>query len=767
MNDGPKKNVDDSRLKDRMRFFREYYGPIARNSLHGLAVIDSGACSLLYANSRFLASHDLAPGSSFPLACCDIPDFVVSGEGQAADRQEQVCRECPAIAACRSAQESRWEQSRSGGDGLPSRTAEILAIPLPRQLGTATGLEVLIVEKEGRAAAGELTSDEAEREHLTAITQHSADAIIGLDGAGKVRSWNRGAVDIFGYTAEETIGQDFRILVPDDPKAQREYEKEQMEFQRRGILRNHQAKRVGKDGRTVVVTSTSSLVKSPSGEPLGISVICRDVTMEVLLKELIDHQIRAMTVTHEIGDVLHSTASVEEILDMILLGVTAGQGLGFNRAFLALVEEVPVRADEADGPDNRQQRLRGKMAIGPNDGGEAGRIWKSLSSQRLNLVELYHRYREQSPEVDSAVNQIVNRIDVPLAQKDHVLVRALHSRQALNVMQGKVIGEDTPVDPGLCELLACDSFAVVPFNTRERAIGVLVVDNRITGIGISDADLQMLKVFANHAGTAIENSQLRQNLERQLGELAKMNLAMQENQGRLMHAERLSVIGEMAARVVHEIRNPLVSIGGFARLVRRGFDAEDPRSDYLRIISDEVLRLERIVQELLDFSRPQNRLDLKPIDLNGLVRELVAMATVEAESHGVEVREAYDDEIGLVRIDGDKTRQVLLNIIRNALNVMLDEGTLAIETAGVDASRFRVTVQDTGPGIPHEKREEVFEPGFTTRQDGTGFGLAISKRLVELQGGQITLRDSGPPGCTFDILLPRQVPDRPEAEERS
>ena len=737
--------------RERAGFFQQYYGAVAAHSTQGMAVVDTGTCVLLFANERFLATNGMEPGTRFPLAC---PGLSPGSEGECASDDEARAK-CVVAEACRFDQPMRREVYRDGGDGLPARITGVIATPLSRP-GDGGGCEALIIEDEGESVLDSPESAEEEREHLAAITRHSADAIIGLDLSGCVRSWNAGAVATFGFSEEETLGRDFLFLVPDDEESRRVYADQRREIEEQGILRNYKARRVAKDGRTVVVTCTGSLMRGPDGSPLGVSLICRDVTLEVLMQELIDQQIRAMSVTHEIGDVLHSSRAVEEILQVILLGVTAEQGLGFNRAFLLLVEE----AQGGGCP-----RLRGKMAIGPSNAEEAGTIWSTLSDQRLSLMDLYQMYVDHSATLDVLVNSIVAKIDIPLDWTEHVLIRALQSRQWVNVLGGRIVGGEGEVDAGLCELLLCDTFAVIPLSTREKAIGVLLVDNRITRIGISDADLQMLKVFANHAGIALENSQLRANLERRLQELAQLNQAMRENQSRLMQAERLSVIGEMAARVVHEIRNPLVSIGGFARLMRRGLDTDDPRSDYLRIISDEVSRLERIVQHLLDFSRPRPRLELKELHLNELVREIVAMATVEAEAHGVEVSESYGEEIGQVTIDGDRTRQVLLNLIRNSLDAMLDHGSLLVATQALEGDRFCVSIQDTGPGIPAEQRDSVFEPGFTTRRDGTGFGLAIAKRLVELQGGQISMRDSAPRGCTFDIVLPRLVRPRTELEK--
>lgn len=737
-------------LRERATFFRQYYGPLGANSRHGLAVIDPTHCALLFANRRFLASHGMSPTAEMPVRCT-----VVYGVG-ACDAEVDSC---PAAVAARARYEVRRTVPRLGGDGLPARTTEVIAAPIGNKSLLGRGTEVLIVEKEDSVPTAD--GDE-EREHLAAIARHSADAIIGLDMSGQITSWNQGAADIFGYTDDESIGRDFTFLLPDDALSRREHEAMLREFEGRGLLRNHKLRLSAKDGRAVVGSITRSYVKDVTGTPRGLSVICRDETMETLLRELIEHQLRAMSVTHEIGDLLHSTRTVDEILQLILVGVTASQGLGFNRAFLLLVEGEGASA-----------RLRGKNAIGPSNAEEANRIWSRLSTETLTLTELHRRYQEECRDGDSRVNEIVRKIDLPLAPpavpggragadpaQEHVLRRVIRTHRAVNVIQARVAGEESEVDRGLIDLLANDSFAVVPLNTRDRALGVLLVDNQITGLAVSDADLQMLKVFANHAGIALENSQLRANLERRLEELEALNRALRENQEKSVKSERLAIIGELAARVVHEVRNPLVAIGGFARLVRRGMEPEDPRSDYLRIISDEVARLERIVQELLDFSRPQNRVRTEVVELNQLVHEVVSIATVEAASHDVVVTEDLGADIGQVRIDTDKTRQVLINILRNAVDVLVERGgTLGVETRALDADRVRVTICDNGPGIPADRREQVFQPGFTTRPDGTGFGLAIAKRLIELQGGTVGLREGVAQGCTFDVLLPRQVAD--------
>ncbi len=726
------------RARERGQFFRQYYEPVAANSRHSLAVVDAGSCLVLYANQRFLASHGLPPAQPFPFDCSKV-----YGPGACSGEMR-----CPGAEACAKNIETRRREARPAGAGLPDRTTEIIAIPLSKKSEFGRDAEALIIEKEDDAEplAADPGADEEEREHLALIARNSADAIIGLTLDQHIRSWNEGAEETFGYRADEVIGRDFQFLVPDDAAQRREYAAFLKDFERRGIMKNYQARRIAKDGRAVVVNCTSSLLRDRAGNPRGVSLICRDVTMEVLLRELIEHQMRAMSVTHEIGDLLHSTRSVDEILQLILIGVTAGQGLGFNRAFLLLVE-----ATEGD------VRLRGRMAIGPSDADEANQIWSALADEQLSLPALSRRYQEQADRSDQQVKRIVADIDVSLADESHMLARAIRDRRAMNVEQGRIVGEGTEASADVVKRLACDSFAIVPLNTRERAIGLLLVDNKITGIRISDADLQMLKVFANHAGIALENSQLRAHLERRLAELGQLNVTLKQKQSELMHAERLSVIGEMAARVAHEVRNPLVSIGGFARLVRRGLPVDDPRSDYLRIISDEVARLERIVAELLDFSHPHSRLQLTDVDLQGMVHEIVKMATVEAESHGIQVTEGYDPSVSTVTIDADKTRQVLINIIRNALDVLDDRGELSVETRAIDEHRFSVIVRDTGPGIPDGRKQQVFEPGFTTRTNGTGFGLAIVKRLVELQGGQVSLTDTAPHGCTFHVVLPRRV----------
>jgi two-component system sensor histidine kinase HydH len=169
----------------------------------------------------------------------------------------------------------------------------------------------------------------------------------------------------------------------------------------------------------------------------------------------------------------------------------------------------------------------------------------------------------------------------------------------------------------------------------------------------------------------------------------------------------------MAARIAHEVRNPLVSIGGFARLVRKGIAADDPRSDYLRVISDEVARLERIVQGLLDYSRPQQTLDLLDVDVPKLVHEIAVMTRLEAETHGVAIVERFEPRVA----DGPhRRRQGAAGVVEPDPQLPGRDdargGRSSWRRALVGDDRFRLTVADNGPGIPAGQTRTRVRTGF-------------------------------------------------------
>jgi signal transduction histidine kinase len=295
-------------------------------------------------------------------------------------------------------------------------------------------------------------------------------------------------------------------------------------------------------------------------------------------------------------------------------------------------------------------------------------------------------------------------------------------------------------------------FAVAPLVTRDDVMGVLLVDNFFTRQHIQDEDLHHLRLIANGAASAIERGRLLISLERRLHELTLINQDLKASRERLLKTERLSAIGEVAATVAHEIRNPLTAIGGFARSIFGAMSETDKNRRKVEIILEETDRLEHMLSSLLEFTRPAVP-RFTALDLNALVMQTVHFMGTEIEPAMFRVNYQLDPKVPRVWADSQQLRQVLLNIVRNALQEMPSGGDLTFIT-GENRAEVQVAIKDTGPGIPPENMDKIFEAFFSTKPAGSGLGLAICAQILRNHNGRIECYSRVGEGATFNIILP-------------
>ena len=226
------------------------------------------------------------------------------------------------------------------------------------------------------------------------------------------------------------------------------------------------------------------------------------------------------------------------------------------------------------------------------------------------------------------------------------------------------------------------------------------------------------------------------------------HVRLQEEAGR---RERLALIGQMTATLSHEIRNALGSVKGYTQWVDEKFDPSDPRKQGLAFALKGTERIESLVNELLLYAR-QESFDIEPLDLPLLIEPLVR----EETSGWAGTVETEFGDTGRVMADPEKLRRVLSNGIRNAIQAMGGGGALKV-SAGTDGRTARIRIEDTGPGIPESERDRLFSPFHTTKADGTGLGLAYSRKVMDGLHGRIELRNrEGRSGAVLEILLPKE-----------
>ncbi|HHV56241.1 MAG TPA: hypothetical protein GXX50_00545 [Firmicutes bacterium] len=209
---------------------------------------------------------------------------------------------------------------------------------------------------------------------------------------------------------------------------------------------------------------------------------------------------------------------------------------------------------------------------------------------------------------------------------------------------------------------------------------------------------------------------------------------------------------ELAAGVAHELKNPLAAMRGFLQLLAGRVADDETNKNYVEVVLHELARLEHLVEDFLCLGRSTS-VRLERRDLAEVMREVVAMASTQAERQGVSIAFTAK-ECPLVFADRYLIKQVLWNLISNALAAMPQGGRLSLCLAPAQDGWVKVTCRDTGEGIPPAVVTHIFEPYFTTKEDGTGLGLAISQRIVALHGGKLEVDTRPGQGTVFRVWLP-------------
>jgi two-component system sensor histidine kinase HydH len=227
----------------------------------------------------------------------------------------------------------------------------------------------------------------------------------------------------------------------------------------------------------------------------------------------------------------------------------------------------------------------------------------------------------------------------------------------------------------------------------------------------------------------------------------------QQREREVMRADQLAMVGQMAAGVAHELRNPLTSI---KMLVQTAQKPGSPglTDDDLAMIEHEIRRLEKSLQRFLDFARPP-RPERRPLHLITVVERALALIEGRARKQRVRLSFVPPAEPIVVKADEDQIQQLLLNLLLNSLDVMAEGGALTVELAGAPGNHAELRVRDTGPGIPSELLSRLFDPFMSTKETGIGLGLAVSHRIAESHGGTLSAENQPGRGACFVLRLMR------------
>jgi len=310
---------------------------------------------------------------------------------------------------------------------------------------------------------------------------------------------------------------------------------------------------------------------------------------------------------------------------------------------------------------------------------------------------------------------------------------------------------DFRLDSALMKALGIKSVMTVPLWSSNTMIGLLTAMNKKGGASFNKHDLRLFTVFSNLASAALQNASLYSDLKAKMDELRTA-------QEQLVRSTKMAAIGELAANVAHEINNPLTSVLGYTTHLLKTLDLPESPRKILGMMEQETLRVRKIIRNLLDFAR-QRPTWMQPEDVMVPLRETVALVQGLAKSSSVAICEDYPPEPVLVSMDHNEIKQVFINIANNALQAMPEGGELRIRLDSARENDIIVEFSDTGVGIAQENIHRIFEPFFSTKDNGngTGLGLSISYRIVQNHGGKIEAVSTVGSGTTFRVYLPRHA----------
>jgi signal transduction histidine kinase len=456
-----------------------------------------------------------------------------------------------------------------------------------------------------------------------------------------------------------------------------------------------------------------------------------------------------------------------------VLNVAARPGQRFDEdelRFLQTLGHVVCVALERSGhlhaEKMRNQEARAMAAVGKAIGGsldpkvvldavgrsareilEADRVQVFLGADPAHLV-VAHATGLPHPELREG-----QALDL-VAAGAHGLRRALEERTVLKVDHGP---SDSRINPDVARRWQIASAIAIPLLARERTLGLLVVE-RETARPWAEEQVDVAEALAAQASLAIENARLYEDARRAYDELKGA-------QQRLVQNEKMVVLGTFASGLAHEVRNPLNSIAlQLSILERRVGRLEGGVSEELLelagVIRSEIRRLDALVGDFLLFSRT-NLVQYTTASLEELTDEVARLLRPEARQAGVTLRRQRlgSNPIPSLSMDAEKMKQVVINLVRNAIEAMPEGGAVTIET-GFANGQAHLVVRDEGPGLPRDL--DIFQLFVTTKPRGTGLGLSLAQQIVTEHGGEIVARSEPSGGAVFTVSLPLPGPAGPK-----
>ncbi len=296
-------------------------------------------------------------------------------------------------------------------------------------------------------------------------------------------------------------------------------------------------------------------------------------------------------------------------------------------------------------------------------------------------------------------------------------------------------------------LKSIDCSLVIPMTLKNKICGLLVVTEKISRTPFYEDDKDFLAILANQLSVAVENARLFESEKQAYNQLAKA-------QRQLVETEKLAALGQLSARVAHEVNNPLGIIKNYLELISQQSQGSETLDKFVSILREEVNRIAGIVRQLLDFYHPRS-VEKGEVNLANVIDELIVLVSVQMESNRIRLKKDYPVDLPGVWASAEQLKQVFLNLIMNAKDFMPDGGEIII-SGREDNGNVILDFADSGAGIDEKALSRVFDPFYTTKKNGagTGLGLSVCYGIIQNHGGNISVRNRAGGGAEFTVSLP-------------
>jgi signal transduction histidine kinase/predicted hydrocarbon binding protein len=354
------------------------------------------------------------------------------------------------------------------------------------------------------------------------------------------------------------------------------------------------------------------------------------------------------------------------------------------------------------------------------------------------------------------VPEMIKNYKVSLNRLSNILVRVANTGRPEYVPEVK--NSTLRKENIMLTLSKPTSVYVIPLITRSRVIGVFATD-AVGEKGVPKETRETLDIFSSQIAIAIENAKLYSKLQKQMAEL-------KQSQALLSRSEKFSFLGNLAARLAHEIKNPMTAIGTFIQMMPQKFDDEEFRKNFHNLAMEETSRINNLITELLDLvKKRESNFELN--NLHELIDKMILLVSPQSNAKNIEVSRRFDPNIGRVWMDSEKMKEVVLNLLSNAVEFTPVGGKIEFVTThcvekGKPAT-ICIEIKDNGPGIPQSMIDNVFDPYFTTKHkssmhNGTGLGLFIAYQNMQDHNGNIEVKSKVNEGSVFTLTLPVDNP---------